>query len=59
MTENKSTDQPDPEPGDDKDVEGHNMWIGPAIATDLSRNRAKELEREARERNRAKEAKSR
>ena len=59
MTDNKSTPQPDPASTDEKDVEGHNMWIGPTIATDMARNRSKELEREAKERNRAKESKNR
>ena len=57
MTENKGKETPRAEPADDQDVEGHNMMIHPTIAGDLARVRSKELEREARERNRAKEAK--
>jgi hypothetical protein len=41
------------------DVEGHNMWIGPTVSRDLARSRSKELERQARDRQRAKEAKGR
>lgn len=57
MTDNKNTEQPEAEPGDDQDVEGHNMWINPTLNADMARNRSKELEKEARDRNRAKEAK--
>jgi len=57
MSENKAEPQPESQPADDQDVEGHNMWINPSMSGDLARNRSKELEREARERNRAKEAK--
>jgi hypothetical protein len=42
-----------------EDVEGHNMWIGPTVSRDLARSRSKDVEREARERQRAKEAKGR
>jgi hypothetical protein len=44
---------------DEQDVEGHNMWIGPTVMRDLSRDRSKELERQAKEHRRAKEAKGR
>ena len=44
---------------DAQDVEGHNMWIGPTVSRDLARNHAKEVERAARDRQRAKDAKSR
>jgi hypothetical protein len=57
MTDNKATTEPEPQPTDEQDVEGHNMWIGPSIATDMARSRSKDLERAAKERNRAKEAK--
>ena len=57
MTEKKGT--PPPEARPDDDVEGNSMWISPGIASDMARNRSKELEREARERQRAKEAKGR
>jgi hypothetical protein len=56
MTDNKGTGQPQPE--DEKDVEGHNMWIDPGMQRDLSRSRSKDLERAARERNRTKDVKS-
>ena len=57
MTENKGTDGSEAESTDEKDVEGHNMWIGPMISTDMARSRSKDLERAAKERNRVKEAK--
>lgn len=56
MTENKgkaTTGQP----ADDQDVEGHSMMINPTIASDVARVRSKDIEREAQQRNRAKEAK--
>lgn len=56
MTENKGTDRRDIE-ADDEDVEGNNMWISPTMSSDLARNRNKEVERAAKERSRAKEAK--
>ena len=57
MTDDKAKPHPEDQPADDQDVEGHNMWINPSMSGDLARNRSKELEREARERNRAKEVK--
>lgn len=59
MTENKGTPRPDSESTDEKDVEGHNMWLGPNVAADLARSRSKEVEREARDRKHAKEARER
>jgi len=56
MTENKGKEAPQGQPADDDDVEGH-MMINPTIAGDLARVRSKELERQARENNRSKEAK--
>ena len=57
MTENKGKETPQAQPADDEDVEGHSMMINPTIASDLARVRSKELQREAREHDRAKEAK--
>ena len=57
MTESKSKAEPQTEPADDQDVEGHTMMINPTIAGDMARVRSKDVERAARERNRAKEAK--
>ena len=56
--------QQDPNPSSDEranseDVEGHNMWIGPTVSRDLARNHSKELERQARDRQRSKDAKGR
>lgn len=57
MTENKSKADPQAEPADDQDVEGHSMMINPTLAGDMARVRSKDVERAARERSRAKEAK--
>lgn len=58
MTENKGTQPTEVETADDEqDVEGHNMWISSTVSSDLARNHSKELEKAAKERNRAKEAK--
>lgn len=56
MTENKGKEAPQGQPADDDDVEGH-MMINPTIAGDLARVRSKDVERQVRENNRAKEAK--
>ena len=56
MTENKGKEAPQGQPADDDDVEGH-MMINPTIAGDLARVRSKDLDRQVRENNRAKEAK--
>ena len=50
---------PTDEARDSEDVEGHNMWIGPTVSRDLARNRSKELEREARDRQRSKDTRVR
>ncbi len=57
MNDVKANDQPQPQQDDEQDVEGHNMWIDPGSSRDMARTRNKEIERAARERNRAKEAK--
>jgi hypothetical protein len=57
MTDNKQTEAPEIEDQDEQDVEGHNMWVSSTVATDLARNRAKELEKEARDHRRAQENK--
>ncbi len=56
MTENKGKETPQGQPADEDDVEGH-MMIHPTIAGDLARVRSKDVERQARENNRSKEAK--
>ena len=57
MTENKAEAQPENQPENEQDVEGHSMYINPGLAADLARSRSKELDREVRERNHAKETK--
>ena len=59
MTKDTSSPRPKADPGEEQDVEGHNMWIGSTMSSDLARSRSKELEKEARDRRRAKEAKGR
>jgi hypothetical protein len=56
MTENKGKEVPQSQPADDDDVEGH-MMINPTLASDVARVRSRDVERAARERARAKEAK--
>ena len=56
MTENKGKAEPQAEPTDEQDVEGH-MMINPTIASDMARVRSKDLDRAVKERNRSKEAK--
>lgn len=57
MTEKTpSNDQPQlPDEGDD--VEGHNLWLNPSASREMTSGRSREIEREIRERQRAKEAK--
>jgi hypothetical protein len=57
VTENKDATWPKAEPEDEQDVEGNSLHIGSAVSADLARNRSRDLEREAHERARAKEAK--
>lgn len=56
MTKDKGKAEPQAQPADEQDVEGH-MMINPTIAGDVARVRSKDLDRAVRERNRAKEAK--
>jgi redox-sensitive bicupin YhaK (pirin superfamily) len=52
----KNSDQPQlPEEG--QDVEGHNLWMNPSASREMTNSRSRDLEREARDRQRAKEAK--
>lgn len=56
MTEKKTT-QETPQPADEQDVEGHGMFLDPTLARDVARLRSRDIDREVRDRNRAKEAK--
>jgi hypothetical protein len=42
---------------DAQDVEGHNLWMNPSASREMTNSRSRDLEREARDRQRAKEAK--
>ena len=57
MTENKGKAEPQAQPDDEQDVEGHTMMINPTLAGDVARVRSKDVDRAVQERNRAKEAK--
>jgi len=50
----RTADQQPDESGED--TEGHNMWINPGSARDISRTRNAEIERQVRDRQRQKEA---
>ena len=56
MPEKPETTRPPAEPEDDQDVEGNSMLIGTSISVDLARAHRRDLEQQARERERAKEA---
>jgi hypothetical protein len=43
---------------DPEDVEGHSMWLNPGSSYDLAKSRSKEIERQAREHQRQKEARA-
>lgn len=57
MADDKVKQQPETQPDEEQDVEGHSMFLDPNLARDMARSRNREIEREAKERNRAKEAK--
>jgi hypothetical protein len=52
-----ASDQPDPRDVED-DVEGHNMLIDPSMARNMSAGRTREIERQMRDQQRAREARS-
>lgn len=58
MEQNKGTDQPEPAEQDEDDVEGHNLWMNPSASREMTASRSRDIEREARDRQRAKEAKN-
>ena len=58
MTEKKGTTGDQPQPADEgQDVEGHNLWMNPSASREMINSRSRDMERETRERQRAKEAK--
>lgn len=57
MADDKVKQQPETQPDEEQDVEGHSMFLDPNLARDMARSRNREIEREAKERNRAKQAK--
>jgi hypothetical protein len=44
-------------PTPDDDVEGHNLWLNPSTSREMTSGRSRDIDREAKERQRAKEAK--
>lgn len=58
MSENtKNADQPRLPDEGEQDVEGHNLWMNPSASREMTNGRSREIEREMRDRQRAKEAK--
>jgi hypothetical protein len=58
MTPEKDPSPRAADPSDSEDVEGNTFLVSPTLSADLARIRSREIEREARERARAKEAKA-
>jgi len=56
MADKNTSDQPQP-PEESQDVEGHNLWMNPSASREMTSGRSREIEREMRDRQRAKEAK--
>jgi hypothetical protein len=54
-----ATDQPDPRDTEGSDVEGHNMLVDPSMARGMSAGRTREIERQLRDEQRAREARQR
>ena len=52
----KNSDQPQL-PDEGQDVEGHNLWMNPSASREMISSRSRDIERDARDRQRAKEAK--
>lgn len=52
-----NTDQPQLPDAGEQDVEGHNLWMNPSASREMTSGRSREIEREMRDRQRAKEAK--
>ena len=52
----KTSDTPQPT-DEGNDVEGHNLWVNPSASREMTSGRSREIEREMRERQRAKDAK--
>ena len=58
MSENtKNNEQPQLPDQTGDDVEGHNLWLNPSASREMTAGRSREIEREMRDRQRAKEAK--
>lgn len=60
-TQTKASDQPDPRDIDGQtqdDVEGHSMLLDPSTARNLAASRSREIERQVKDQQRAREARS-
>jgi hypothetical protein len=56
----RASDQPDPqnEAHDEDDVEGHSLFLDPTVSRELASSRSREIERQVRDQQRAREARS-
>lgn len=59
MSEDKTRDSQEPSQEEEQDTEGHNVWVNPTLSRDLATSRSRDVEREARDRQRAKETRRR
>ncbi len=60
MAKARATDQPEPTDTEGQDdVEGHNMLIDPSMARGMNAGRSREIERQMRDEQRAREARQR
>lgn len=59
MSEDRTRANQEPPPEEEQDTEGHNVWINPTLSRDLATSRSRDVEREARDRQRAKETRRR
>ena len=59
MSKPRATDQPEPQDTEGSDdVEGHNMLVDPSMARGMSAGRTREIERQVRDQQRAREART-
>jgi len=53
----QASDEPHSPAADDSDTEGHNLWVNPSASREMTNSRSRDMEREMRDRQRAKDAK--
>jgi hypothetical protein len=54
----RASDQPDPKDESQDDVEGHSMLLNPTVSRDLTSSRSREIDRQVRDQQRARDAKA-